>query len=57
VPQRRVRRLRAAPGASELHCIGEITRKKQIVLVEANGKERPLESRGWDPFRAGPRRS
>ena len=54
VPQRCVRRLRAAPGASELHCLGEITRKKQIVLVEANGKERPLESRGWDPFRARP---
>lgn len=57
VPQRRVRRLCAAPGASELHCIGEITRKKQVVLVEANGRERPLESRGWDPFRARPRRS
>lgn len=52
VPQRRVRRLRAAPGASELCCIGAITRKKQIVLVEGNGKERPLESRGWEPFRA-----
>lgn len=57
VPQRHIERLRAAPGAGELHCIGEMTRKKQIVLVEANGRERPLESRGWDPFRARPRRS
>jgi thiamine-monophosphate kinase len=57
VPHRRVRRLRGAPGASELRCIGEITRKKQIVLVEANGRERPLESGGWDPFRAKPRQS
>src|SRR4029077_6187691 len=47
VPQRHIRRLRAAPGAGDLHCIGEMTRKKQIVLVEANGRERPLESRGW----------
>jgi thiamine-monophosphate kinase len=56
VPKRRAARLRAAPGASELHCIGEITRKKQIVLVEANGRERPLESRGWDSFRTRRRR-
>jgi thiamine-monophosphate kinase len=56
VPPHRAGRLRAAPGARELHCIGEITRKKQIVLVEANGRERPLESRGWDSFRARSRR-
>lgn len=56
VPPRRAARLRAAPRASELHCIGEITRKKQIVLVEANGREQPLEPGGWDPFRTGPRR-
>lgn len=57
VPQRHIGRLRAAPGAGDLHCIGEMTRKKQIVLVEADGKERSFESRGWDPFRARPRRS
>jgi thiamine-monophosphate kinase len=56
VPQRHIGRLHTAPGAGELHCIGEMTRKKQIVLVETNGRERPLESKGWDPFRARRRR-
>jgi thiamine-monophosphate kinase len=31
--------------------IGEITRTRKILLVHPNGRESPLPSKGWDPFR------
>ena len=31
--------------------IGEITREKQIVLIDDAGKSKPLRAEGWDPFR------
>jgi thiamine-monophosphate kinase len=31
--------------------IGVIASKKQIVLLDKNGRQRPLEAAGWDPFR------
>lgn len=31
--------------------IGEITRARKILLVHLNGRESPLPSKGWDPFR------
>lgn len=51
VPRRSVAQLRGAPGFSQLAAIGEITRKRKILLVDAAGRARPLPSRGWDPFR------
>lgn len=51
VSPRRARNLRGAPGFSELTAIGEITDRKKIVLVGADGTGKPLEPRGWDPFR------
>jgi len=47
----KVKRLRRAPGHSLLIPIGEITRQKQIVLVESNGQTTRLDPEGWDPFR------
>ena len=51
VPPRSARRLRSAPDAHELTCIGEITRARKVVLVSPDGSSRPLRSLGWDPFR------
>jgi thiamine-monophosphate kinase len=34
-----------------LTAIGEITRDREIVLVEPGGREVPLQAGGWDPFR------
>ena len=31
--------------------IGEITRDKEIVLIDDAGKSKPLRAEGWDPFR------
>jgi thiamine-monophosphate kinase len=51
VPPPRAKRLRGAPGFRELTAIGEIGRGKQITLVGADGRARPLPPRGWDSFR------
>ncbi len=51
VPRRLVKRLRAAPGFSEITAIGEIERGRQITLVDARGGVTRLASGGWDPFR------
>lgn len=34
-----------------LTCIGEVTRKRAIQVVLANGQKKPLLPGGWDPFR------
>jgi thiamine-monophosphate kinase len=51
VPKRNLRRLRAAPGFSQIAAIGEIERGSHITLVGADGRARRLEAGGWDPFR------
>ena len=52
VPRRNVARLRSAPGFSQLAAIGEITRRRKILLIDEKGRARPLQPGGWDPFRA-----
>jgi thiamine-monophosphate kinase len=34
-----------------LTCIGEVTRKRVIQVIQANGRKKPLLPGGWDPFR------
>jgi thiamine-monophosphate kinase len=51
VPKRNLRRLRAAPGFSQIAAIGEIERGSHITLLGADGRARRLEAGGWDPFR------
>jgi thiamine-monophosphate kinase len=51
ISPRQEKKLRRAPGASTPTAIGEITRNQQILLVAPNGKTKPLQSQGWDPFR------
>lgn len=54
VPRRNVRRLRRAPGFSEIAPIGEIERGRQITLVDKGGRSRRLRPGGWDPFERKP---
>jgi len=34
-----------------LNCIGEITRRQRLLLLEPGGREETLSAGGWDPFR------
>ena len=52
VPRRVAKRLPKKLGGVPIARIGEITREKRIMLVDQAGKVRPLEARGWDPFRS-----
>jgi thiamine-monophosphate kinase len=51
VPPQNVKRLRGAPGGSELAAIGEVVSEKDLLVVSPNGRKQRLESLGWDPFR------
>src|SRR5271170_6398739 len=51
IPPRQAKKLSQAPGASTLTAIGEITRNRELILVANDGREKPLKSHGWDPFR------
>lgn len=51
VPKSHVLALRRAAGAARLTPIGEITRRRDILLLDSSGRAKPLESGGWDPFR------
>jgi thiamine-monophosphate kinase len=44
-------KLRRAHGAREINAIGEITRQRNIVVLDDAGSSSPLASRGWDSFR------
>jgi len=50
VPPHRAHKLRRAPGRIPLTCIGQITRDRRMVLVDANGQTQPLQVKGWDHF-------
>jgi thiamine-monophosphate kinase len=52
VPRRMTRRLPHAFRGVPITAIGEITREKRILLIEAEGRAKPLRAQGWDPFRA-----
>lgn len=51
VPVRKLKLLNRAPEFQELTAIGEITRDKRVLLVDAKGRARRLAPLGWDPFR------
>jgi len=55
VPRRKVKMLCRAPGFGQITHIGEITRNKAslrgILLIDGDGKAKPLEALGWDSFR------
>jgi thiamine-monophosphate kinase len=51
VPKWNEHRLRTAPDFAALTPIGEITRHRNVLLVDARGNAQPLTAGGWDPFR------
>ena len=51
VPERHERKLPRAPGFSALRAIGKIQRGGGVWLIDKEGKSRPLQAMGWDPFR------
>jgi thiamine-monophosphate kinase len=50
VPRKLVSRLPHKAGVS-ISIIGEMSREKEIVLVDAKSRRAPLKPMGWDPFR------
>ena len=51
VPPKRAKSLPTSFRGVPLTAIGSITAKKQILLADQKGRERPLPARGRDPFR------
>jgi thiamine-monophosphate kinase len=51
VPPRKAKSLPTSFQGVALTHIGRITKGSKLVALEENGRERPLVSRGWDPFR------
>lgn len=56
VPKKRLEQLPRSYQGTPLTAIGEITKERGLLLIDYTGKETPLQSHGWDPFR-GTRRS
>jgi thiamine-monophosphate kinase len=50
VPRRLAKRLESAPAFRQITAIGEIERGSQILLVDSDGRSKPLKPAGWDPF-------
>jgi thiamine-monophosphate kinase len=55
VPPRRAARIPKTFRSTALTRIGEIVRGRGVALVGVGGRASPLEARGWDHFRSGPR--
>jgi thiamine-monophosphate kinase len=51
VPKRLAQHLPRAVHGVPIAIIGEITREKQIQLIDGVGRTKALPARGWDPFR------
>jgi thiamine-monophosphate kinase len=51
VPPRREKKLRGAPGCSEITRVGEIVRGRRLLIAGRDGRAKELAAGGWDPFR------
>jgi thiamine-monophosphate kinase len=51
VPKRKLKLLPRAYQGTPLTAMGEITKDRGLLLINATGKGISLENRGWDPFR------
>jgi thiamine-monophosphate kinase len=51
VPKKKVKRLPRSVGGAAITPIGEVTRAREVMVADGNGRSRILEPRGWDPFR------
>ena len=52
VPPQIVRRMPKRPGGVPITVIGEITRRKELFLIDPAGRAQRLKAHGWDPFLA-----
>ena len=50
VAKKKARLVPRSLGGVELTAIGEITRGREVMVVDENGRKRSLEAGGWDPF-------
>jgi thiamine-monophosphate kinase len=50
VPRNKSRKIPKSFQGVPLTEVGEITSQRKLLLVDSNGKERPLIAEGWDPF-------
>ena len=50
VPKRLAGKIPARFGKLKITRVGEITRRREVLLVNARGEARPLRPRGWDHF-------
>jgi thiamine-monophosphate kinase len=51
VPRRKLRQIPRSFRGTPITAIGEITKKRTILLIDESGRGVPLQNRGWDPFR------
>jgi len=51
LPKSRAARLPRTLAGLKLTAIGEITRARQLMLVDVGGRQKQLTPRGWDHFR------
>jgi thiamine-monophosphate kinase len=51
VPKSKAERLPRSMGGVALTRIGEVTRTREVMVTDGDGRPRVLEPRGWDPFR------
>ena len=51
VPESKAERLPRSVGGLAITRIGEITKAREVMLTDGNGRPRVLKPRGWDPFR------
>jgi thiamine-monophosphate kinase len=54
VPRNKARLVPRSIADVELTAIGEITGRREVVIVDERGKRKTLEPGGWDPFRRSP---
>jgi thiamine-monophosphate kinase len=51
VPKSKAERLPRSVDGVALTPIGEVTRTREVMVVDGNGRPRVLKPRGWDPFK------
>jgi thiamine-monophosphate kinase len=52
VPKSKYKRFPRSVGGVPITRIGEITRVREVMVTNGDGRSRVLEPAGWDPFRS-----
>jgi len=51
MPKSKAKRIPRSVGGIAITRIGEITRAREVIVTDGDGRSRVLQPRGWDPFR------